>query len=220
MHNLLVVPQLSPQNLAEFLSEYKMPQRAIIANVRNETIFNTYLEIVKQKIDNVLTLDAHTPTPLRNLYQTPQTLGSDRLAAAIGAYALYPQRNVLVINAGTALTFELVSKQAEYMGGSISLGLRSRYKALHWVTDKLPLYSPAEQTPHLGQNTRDAVTSGVQNGMLYEMQGVIAYFMSKYPHLQTILTGGDAVFFAHRLQNVSAVPHLTLIGLNSILDYN
>jgi type III pantothenate kinase len=218
MRGMLVVPQLSATSLAELIVQYGEPTCAIIANVRNETEFQSHFEIVQQRVGKVLMMDAATKTPLRNLYQTPQTLGCDRLAAAVGANVLYPHRNVLVVSIGTALTYELVNEQDEYVGGNISLGLRTRYAALHHFTGKLPLCQPVAQAPAIGKNTCGAITAEFQNGMLYEIQGVIRQFSFQYPRLQTVLTGGDAALFAPHLQGVPTVPHLTLTGLNRIAD--
>lgn len=168
-----------------------------------------------------LAFDHTVASPVRNCYGTPQTLGIDRLAAAIGANALYPGREVLVLDAGTALTYEYLSAKAEYLGGNISPGLQMRFKALHTFTAKLPLLEPGKDIIKLGRTTEEAIRAGVENGIIAEAESIIAQFTEKYPKGSVILTGGDMSFFDKRLKNsIFAAPDLVLIGLNEILNYN
>lgn len=160
--------------------------------------------------------------PLKNLYKTPATLGSDRFAASVGAYSLYPQKNVLVMDAGTCLKFDFTNANSEYFGGAISPGLQMRFKALQHFTDKLPLVKSDENFDKLiGQTTEESILSGVINGILQEADGIINEYKKLYPDLTIVVTGGDTDFFAKRLKNrIFAHPHLVLIGLNEILIYN
>ena len=167
-----------------------------------------------------LWLTHQTPLPITNLYATPETLGKDRLAAAVGAAYLYPKQNVLVVDAGTAITYEFVNDRAEYMGGNISPGIDLRFRALHLFTGKLPLCHRTETYPALGADTQSAIVAGVLGGVVHEVEAVIKNFLSKTPNLTTILTGGDAVFFANRLKiPIFVACDLVLIGLNRILEY-
>ncbi|GHU95942.1 type III pantothenate kinase [Bacteroidia bacterium] len=217
--DVLAVPQLQAQDLAALLQGRGLPQCAIVSNVRSEAALKACLALVQPAVATTMVMDVATPTPLTNLYKTPQTLGFDRLAAAVGAHFLYPCRNVLVVNAGTALTYEVVSERGEYVGGNISPGLRCRYAALHQFTQKLPLCEPTLNPPLLGQTSQDAITAGVQQGMLREIEATIDYFASQYTCLQTILTGGEAIYFENQLKSaIFAAPYLVLIGLNKILD--
>ena len=148
-------------------------------------------------------------------------MGKDRLAAVAGAIGLYPNTNLLVIDAGTAITYELINSKHEFLGGNISPGMTIRYKALNEFTSKLPLLSASDETPLIGQSTKEAIQAGVQNGVLFEIQGLINELSSQYPSIKTIITGGDAEFFARKLKNPIFVhPNLVLIGLNRILEYN
>ncbi|HXH17700.1 MAG TPA: type III pantothenate kinase [Chitinophagales bacterium] len=169
----------------------------------------------------LLILDSSTPLPVKNLYKTPLTLGKDRIAAAAGAYALYPNENVLVLDAGTAFTFEFISRRGEYLGGGISPGIRLRLKALNAYTANLPLIEPQSVDFLTGTCTKESILSGVMNGMRLEIEGFIREYTGKYEHLRVLLTGGDAFFFETTLKSkIFAVPNLVLIGLNKILQHN
>ncbi len=166
-------------------------------------------------------IDSLTPTPLINNYLTPETLGVDRLVNAVGASFSFPDRNSLIIDAGTCLKFDLVENGKNYLGGSISPGLQMRYKALHEFTDRLPLLIPVEETPLVGQSTSGSIHSGVLNGMQAEISTIISEYKLRYENLQIILTGGDAHFFLNRIKTyIFADPVLTLKGLDAILRYN
>jgi type III pantothenate kinase len=161
------------------------------------------------------------PLPISNRYETAHTLGMDRLAGAAGAYHLFPGRNCLVIDAGTCIKYEFIDKNANYWGGSISPGLRMRFRALHEFTASLPQLEPLSNPDLLGRNTQQALQSGVINGMLAEIEGIISRYSEKLIDLQIILTGGDAPFFEGKMKStIFAAPRLVLIGLNSILQHN
>lgn len=159
--------------------------------------------------------------PFSIKYHTPQTLGNDRIAAVAGAHSLHPNDNILVIDAGTAITYDLITRKEGYLGGNISPGLEMRYKALHNFTDKLPLQTKDTNHGLIGKSTKEAITNGVQNGLIFEIDGYLTKIGEKYPQLTVLLTGGDAQFFDNKLKKtIFAVPNLTLLGLNLILEYN
>lgn len=172
----------------------------------------------------VVILSAKTPVPIINNYATPLTLGVDRLAAVVGASSLYRQQDCLVIDAGTCITYDFVDRNAAYHGGSIAPGLAMKYKALHTFTGKLPLVEQNEQNvlvPLIGRNTIECLRSGVLNGTLAEVAGLIAEYKQKSPDLINVLCGGDASFFEKSLKaRIFVEPNLVLIGLNVILNYN
>ena len=181
------------------------------------------LQFLKQHIAYVLVLDHQTPLPITNAYQTPNTLGYDRLAAAVGANAMHPNTPLLVIDAGTAITYDFVSPQNEYVGGNIAPGATMRFNALHHFTQKLPQLSMADNIPMqpLGGNTQTAIQLGVVNGIAYEIEGYIHELSEKYPQLLIFLTGGDAFFFERRIKSsIFVSPNLLLLGLHRILMYN
>lgn len=167
----------------------------------------------------VLTHD--TPTPVVNKYKTPQTLGLDRLAAVAGAIALYPSESILVIDAGTCITYEFVNAVGEYFGGGISPGLRIRFKALKKYTGKLPYLKKQDIDYLIGGNTTESILSGVINGTAGEINHIISRYREMHPDLRVLVTGGDARFFESYLKSpIFVVPNLVLFGLNKILLYN
>ena len=143
--------------------------------------------------------DHNTPIPIRNGYDTPETLGQDRLAAAVGAQRLCPNENLLIIDAGSAITYDYVSDKGEYIGGNIAPGLKMRFTMLQRMTKKLPLVDVDENEliPLFGKNTRDAISAGVVRGVAYEVKGYMRTLREKTPHFQTYLTGGNAPYILH-----------------------
>lgn len=180
---------------------------------------------IADELSYIKGLDCHSvlrPAPIKNLYKNPDTLGSDRFAASVGAHHLYPNKNVLVIDAGTCLKFNFTNEKNEFLGGAISPGLHMRLKALKEFTDKLPLVNFDENFSKLiGQTTEESILSGVVNGILQETDGVINEYKKMYPDLTIVVTGGDGDFLAKHLKNrIFAHPHLVLMGLNETLIYN
>ncbi|NOR86607.1 MAG: type III pantothenate kinase [Bacteroidales bacterium] len=165
--------------------------------------------------------DHLTRIPIKNNYQTLETLGRDRLAAAVGAVLIFPQKNVLVIDAGSSITYEIVTKDGEYIGGAISLGIKMRAKALEYFTDQLPLVDTPVEAQLIGNDTLTSLQSGIINGANAEIHGMIQSFSESFKNLKIILTGGDAKYFEKSLKNnIFASENLVLMGLNYILDYN
>jgi type III pantothenate kinase len=169
----------------------------------------------------VLWLTQETKLPVVNLYQTPQTLGYDRIAAVVGANDRFPGKNILVIDAGTAITYEFIDAESQYHGGNISPGLQMRFQALHHCTGRLPLIQRQGEVALVSKNTETAIRSGVVKGIEYEIMGYISAFKEKYPDLLIFLTGGEVFSFDTRLKNIIfADKFLVLKGLNRILNYN
>jgi type III pantothenate kinase len=170
---------------------------------------------------NWIVLDENTPLPVKNNYQTPGTLGKDRIAAVAGAHFLFPDKDLLVIDAGTALTFDFISASGEYPGGSISPGMSMRFRALNTFTHRLPLLEASEINYITGRTTTESILSGVINGIRTEIDGIIDEYKLLWPSLNVIMTGGDTKYFEKSLKNgIFAFPNLVLTGLNLILDYN
>lgn len=170
--------------------------------------------------ETILVLDHRLPLPFVNHYQTPHTLGTDRLAGVAGAQALFPEQTCLIIDAGTCIKYEWLENGKDYRGGSISPGLRMRFQAMHTFTSRLPLVEPEALAPLTGTSTQEALQSGVLYGMLGEMEGMIARYREQAADAKVILCGGDAHFFERRLKTpIFAVSDLVLIGLNHILNY-
>lgn len=168
-----------------------------------------------------ISLDEHTPVPLVNLYQTGHSLGKDRLAAAVAGAHMFPGENVLIICAGTALTFDFVNAQGAYLGGAISPGMQMRFSALHTFTHKLPLLTYREQIQLVGSDTESSILSGVINGITAEIEGVSEAYRKQFPELKIILSGGDLNYFVKRLKiSIFAVPNIVVHGLQQILAFN
>ncbi|MCO6490284.1 MAG: type III pantothenate kinase [Phaeodactylibacter sp.] len=166
-------------------------------------------------------LDATTPLPVKNQYRTPETLGKDRLAAVVGAFALFPGEACLVADAGTCITYDLLSADGVYLGGNISPGIAMRLRAMHEFTARLPLVAPGPLENRVGDSTETALRNGGQVGALLEAEGYIRYCRSRFGAFRAIFTGGDADFFVKNLKSEIFVNHnLVLIGLDQILNYN
>ncbi len=158
--------------------------------------------------------------PFFNKYQTPHTLGIDRMVLASGAVLKYPNQNRLVIDAGTCVTYDFVNEKNEYLGGAITAGLGMRYKAINHYTAKLPLLKPEQPIHFIGDSTAESIHSGLVNGLAYEMDGFIEQYKSCYSNFIIILTGGDAVFLAKRLKNtIFANSNFLLESLNQTFQY-
>jgi type III pantothenate kinase len=169
----------------------------------------------------LITMDRELPQVFINKYATPATLGQDRIALVSAAAKLYPKQNVLVIDAGTCITYDLLTADNEYLGGAISPGLQMRYKAMHTFTEKLPLLEPEEGVILTGNSTRGSMHSGVIFGIQAEIDGIIDAYRAQYKELTVILTGGDAQFLCKRLKNsIFANSNFLLEGLNNILEFN
>jgi len=166
-------------------------------------------------------LDSHTPVPIHNGYRTPGTLGIDRLAAAVAGAYKFPGKPVLVITAGTAITYDFINPSGEYLGGAISPGMQLRFKALHTFTGKLPLVEYKESIQVIGNDTENSILSGVINGIVGEMETFAVRLNAEYPELNIILSGGDLNYFVKRLKiNIFAVTNIVLTGLHQILLFN
>ncbi|MAT54868.1 MAG: pantothenate kinase [Saprospirales bacterium] len=205
----------------------------IQAVLYNQNVRNLILSSVSEEeeslvgpsaqLENLLILSSSTPLPFKLEYKTPQTLGKDRIAAAAGAQELFPETNLLVVDAGTCITTDVVMESGVYLGGSIAPGLRMRLKAMNQFTARLPDLMPAlELVPGLpGDSTANAMQQGALWGALLELEGMIAHFSGLYQNLKVVITGGDASFFVKNTKTkIFAHPNLVLFGLNKILNYN
>ena len=179
-------------------------------------------DFIEKLSGQVFILNHNLPIPIKNKYQSPETLGMDRLAAAIGAKSFFPDKPCLVIDLGTCITYDFVSAENEFMGGMIAPGVRMRLNAMHQFTQKLPLveWQPEKDIPVLGRNTQEAILSGAINGVKGEIYSLKVYYQTLHPDLQTILCGGDSLYFENiKKSNTFALPKLVLYGLNKILLY-
>ncbi len=178
-------------------------------------------DIINRLFPKFVEFTKTTETPLINDYQSPETLGSDRLAACVGAASLYDQSNILVFDAGSCLTWDFVEDGKKYKGGGISPGIDMRYRALHTFTKRLPLISDKSDPILFGRTTQESIIAGVTGGILAEVEGIINRFKDVFPDVQVVFTGGDTNYFDKKLKiNIFAHPNLVLLGLNIILDFN
>jgi len=205
------------QELIEWADSLEF-QNAIISSVKgNEEEILAQISCSQKKV----IFNQELKFPIKNLYLTPATLGKDRLASAIGASALFPKQNCLVIDAGTCITYDFITANGEYLGGAISPGMQMRFKALSHFTAKLPLLESVGASELVGSDTASCIRSGVVNGIRFEIEKVIEEYALNYPDLQVILCGGDAHFFESIIKGVIfAFPDLVLFGLNHTLHHN
>jgi type III pantothenate kinase len=175
-----------------------------------------------QAQSNFILLSDQTPIPITNAYGTPKTLGKDRLASAVAAHYLFPEKNCLIIDCGTCTTYNFIDEKGIFLGGNITPGLKMRLEAMHTLTAKLPLVELEKNDIALvGNDTKTALLSGAQLGALYEIEGFIDAYVQRFGKIRTLLTGGNADFFVNRLKNqIFADSNLVLVGLNVILKYN
>ncbi len=204
-------------SLVNIIETYKC-KNAILAVVGS--IKKDQIKKIETKI-KLLKLSSLTKIPFKNNYETPKTLGVDRIALVAGAVSKFPNTNVLIIDAGTCITYDFIDAYNNYYGGSISPGLKMRYKALHDFTEKLPLLEPISGTITIGNTTENSIHVGIINGVINEIDSTIDQYRKKNKSLTVVLTGGDVNFLANKLKNsIFASPNILLEGLNSILTHN
>ena len=192
--------------------------RAIVSSTRN--LNDEWIQHLSSKV-HLMILDEKTKLPIKNGYESPKTLGKDRIAAVVGARALYPNKNCVVIDAGTCITMDFIDAEGLYHGGNISPGIYMRRQAMHDFTDKLPLVDFQYPTSFIGVSTTTALQNGILRGTIYELDSFIQSIIDKFGPTNVILTGGDTKFFEEHLKfTIFASPNLVLVGLNEILQFN
>lgn len=218
LRHFQVFPSLDESIIPALTAEFNI-SRCIICSVVNE--IEAFIEDTKLKLP-VLLFNSRTPVPIKNLYRSANTLGSDRLAAAVGGNLLAPSQNILVIDAGTCIKYNFVNDSGEYLGGAISPGLQMRFNALNHYTARLPLLKASEDYSELiGTTSEESILSGVELGAVAEVTGIIDQYSQRFNNIKVFLTGGDADFFAKRLKKpIFADQFLILKGLNEILEHN
>lgn len=184
-----------------------------------------FLETLRRLVDGRLLVLTHsTPLPIEVCYGTRDTLGNDRVAAAVGASALNPWQGALVVDAGTALTVDVVDGRGRFRGGNISPGLALRFESLHRFTDRLPLVAPGPVDGMFGTDTSSAIRCGVEGGMASEIAAAYAVASEAYGCSRLILTGHDAAtiraVLAARGLKPEVHPNLVGHGLLFIYRYN
>jgi type III pantothenate kinase len=198
--------------------KYKLLTSTLISSVGNldESIINS----MKLSL-NVLVLNSQTKLPFKNLYKTPKTLGIDRMALISASVKHYKEKNALIIDAGTCITYDFINSDNQYIGGSISPGIRMRYQSLNNLTANLPLLETKVPDKITGSSTSESIHSGIINGILNEIDGVVEEYEKRFKDLTIILTGGDADFLSKQLKSsIFAHSNFLLEGLNFILEFN
>ena len=226
MINHFIYKSFSSSDVERLFDLYDITDSIISSVVDIEAaVVNT----LHRRSQHFVLFDHNTPVPIINRYDTPQTLGLDRLAAAVGAKSLCPDENLLIIDAGSAITYDFVTEKGEYIGGNIAPGIKMRFTILQRMTKKLPLVDAEENEliPLFGKNTRDAIAAGVIRGIAYEVKGYMRTVREKMSHYQTYVTGGHAQYILNNVRtsrNEKRELHyernLVLIGLNTILCAN
>lgn len=217
MIDLQYFSQDQNKELEKYLEKYSFHKAIVSASghVREDLI-----AIIKAKSD-ILRFGHETPVPISILYETPETLGLDRVAGAVAAWTLFPNETSLIIDMGTCITTNIINKQGEYLGGTISPGVTMRAKAMHDFTASLPLIELELPDSYIGRNTVESMQNGVVRGTYYEIQTFIDNIKPVFGVNNVILTGGDAKIFANLLNfEIFALPNLVLTGLHEILVYN
>lgn len=209
-----------PDFVHEVLADCPRVDAAIFCSVRGDRRARA-LETLSDVASRVLYLDADTPGPLKIDYRTPGTLGADRIAAATGAQSLFPGEAALVVDMGTAITYDVVSSDGRFLGGNIAPGIFVRLEALNHYTKALPLIDPDGNTPRWGYDTETALRAGAVRGVVGELQYYRHCLGAAFPDPRIVITGGSADLIAPYITSSTVIePRLVLIGLNAILNYN
>ena len=211
--------------LSEFKKQYRLLKTefpklksAIISSVGR--LSKEEIELIEKDLKTI-ELSSKLKLPFNSVYKTPHTLGVDRIALVSASVNQYPNKDVLIIDAGTCITYDFITKKNDYLGGAISPGIRVRYKSLHNLTANLPLLDTNLPETLIGNSTESCIHSGVVFGVIKELDGVIDQYREEHQDLTVILTGGDAKFLSNQLKNsIFANSNFLLEGLNFILDYN
>jgi len=217
IHNEIFTGKNFLKGTLKIIEKYQC-KNAIISSVG--AIKKNDLSQLKSEI-RLFILNSETKTPFENKYSTPKTLGVDRLALVSSAVSSFPNKNVLIIDAGTCITYDFVNNEGCYLGGAISPGVSMRYRALNNFTEKLPLLEPSNNFNLIGDSTESSIHSGVVFGVINEIDSAIFQYKEKNEDLTVVLTGGDVNFLSNKLKNsIFANPNFLLQGLNTILTYN
>lgn len=214
----------SVKKISVVAAKYPQIENVILSSVVNHD--KKIILFLKKKY-NFIELTHLTNLPVKNKYSTKSTLGKDRLACAVASNTIFRNKNVLSVDAGTCIKYDLVTSKNEYIGGAISPGIDMRFKALQHFTNKLPLVSYKYFSSPIGNSTHESILSGVVTATAEEVKGMIELYRARYSHLQVILTGGNIRFLqaifntlGNKKSSIFADPYLLLRGLNYILNHN
>ena len=204
--------------LNKLLDKYPSISRCIISDVNGS---------ITREVENFLSplpyiyCSSELKLPFESRYKPFNQLGSDRIALITSSVIEYPKENILIIDLGTCITYDILTNNAIHLGGSISPGYLMRYKALNKFSGKLPLLEPQMVFNVIGENTEQAIHSGVTNGVISEVKETVNYYKKEYKFLKIILSGGDAQKLSKTLKNtIFANENFLAKGLNFILSNN
>jgi type III pantothenate kinase len=194
------------------------PSRTILSSVIHH---NPRMEELLRATTHFHKLDHHSKVPVTTPVGKPETIGADRLALVVAAVTLFPGKNNLVIGLGSAITYNYINKDKEFIGGGISPGMEMRFRSLHEYTAKLPLVKADWNFPLAGYDTRTNILSGVILGMAKEIDGIIDAYEEKYDNFNVLMSGGDSAYFTRHLKSkIFADPYLIYKGLYAISEFN
>lgn len=196
-------------------------KNSIVSTVAN--IDAAVVNALNRLSQHFILFDYLTPLPIANCYETPETLGQDRIASAVGAATLCPGKNLLIVDAGSAITYDFVSAEQGYLGGNIAPGIKMRLTVLHQMTKKLPQVEVEQNalTPLFGKNTKEAIAAGVVRGVVFEVKGYMRALSEQGIDFVAFATGGHVPYILNGVKDgMRHEPNLVLIGLNKILEYN
>ena len=213
----VAMPEFDMEQAAEFIERYNV-DKAVVASTRGGAA--QICETLRSKVAKVLHFTSQTEVPIAIEYESCQTLGTDRIAVAVGVVCEMGIRDALIVDMGSAITFDVV-ENGVFKGGNISLGVAMRFRALHDYTASLPLCEKAEPSGAFGKSTTEAIEQGVMQGVLYEIEGYAERVLQKNEKNSIIFCGGDAESFVNRIKNAIFAPRkLMFTGLNLILEHN
>ena len=211
------VPKITMELIQDLFQKYSF-DKSIISSVGN---LDPSIEAFIQRFTQLIPFSHQSKLPFIIDYLHPETLGLDRIANSVAAATLFPNQNCLSIQTGSCIVFDFVDKNGKFQGGAISPGLNMRFKSLHDYTARLPLEDFENIDYFLGQSTQQSIRSGVINGTIFEIDGQINAYKTKYSDLKVLLTGGDMPYLQKSIKNqIFAAPNLVLVGLNKILNLN
>lgn len=212
------IESLDVSVLSGLMSKYKY-DKCILSSVID--VDKAVLGWLKENVGFFIEFDNNVPVCLNNGYEIPSTLGADRMSAAVGAWIQKAGNPILVIDAGSAITYDYISADGTFQGGSIAPGMQMRFDVLHRNTKHLPLVKPDTNFATIGKTTESAILSGVMQGIVNEIEGYINLYRKKSKTLFVFLTGGDAFYFEKKIKNdIFVFQNLVLLGLNRILNDN
>lgn len=218
LQNVEYCPKWDAATVARYLDSHPV-DAAIFSTVT--TPDEEALALLKRRIPVFVQFDHSSRIPVKIGYDTPHTLGLDRIAAVVGAAMQRPGVPVLIVDAGTCVTYDLLTADGTFAGGNIAPGIRLRLLAMHEHTGKLPLVGDEGEIPEIGFSTETAMRAGAILGVAYEIEGYIARLNETYPELFVFLTGGDALKLAAKIKSrIFVDENLVLTGLNRILQEN